>query len=70
MRVVTPAMVLAVDVEESVVEDGRIKLSGMASTLTCDVLLSPREALKIARLFLKPSIFWLCLASIVNSKEK
>ena len=64
MRVATPAITLTVELNSSCVEDGDIKLTGMASTLQCDITLKPREAFRVARLFLKPSIIKVCLSSL------
>jgi hypothetical protein len=69
MRVSTPAITLAVDIESSCVEDGKIKLTGMASTLQCDVTLKPREVFLMARLFLKPGIIKVCLASLFKRAD-
>lgn len=70
MRVVTPAMIIAVDLDECTLEDGNIKLTGMASTLTCEIVLTPKDALHTAGLFLKPKIIWACVKALFSENRK
>ena len=51
------------------VDDDKIKLFGMASTLQCDVTLKPKEALLLAKLFLKPSVIKVCFASLFQQAK-
>ena len=63
MRVVTPAMKLAVRIDELAAKDGLLQMSGVAGMLPCETTLRPSELRSMIGKLLRPSILKLLLSS-------
>lgn len=70
MRVNTASLKLGVRIESASVRDGNIVMSGFAGTLPCETILTPAEALRMARLCLEPRILMLCLRALFRRRPR
>ena len=68
MRVNTVSLKLGVRIDGAEAKDGNIIMSGYAGTMPCETIVTPAEALQMARLCLKPSIIGLVLRAVFARK--
>lgn len=70
MRVNTVSLKLGVRIESAATRDGNIVMSGFAGTMPCETVLAPEEALRMARLCLRPQILALCLRALFRRRPR
>lgn len=64
MRVNTVSVKMGVRIEDAEVKDGNIVMNGFAGTMPCQTIITPREAIQMARLCAQPSIIWLVVRAL------
>lgn len=69
MRVNTVSLKLGVRIDGAEAKDGNIIMSGFAGTMPCETIVTPAEALQMARLCLKTSIISLIVRAMFARKS-
>jgi hypothetical protein len=69
MRVNTVSLKLGVRIDRAEARDGNIIMSGFAGTMPCETIVTPAEALQMARLCLKTSIISLIVRAMFARKS-
>lgn len=64
MRVNTVSLKLGVRIDSANVKDGNIVMNGFAGMMPCETVVTPKEAIQMAKLCLKPAIIKLCLGAL------